>query len=85
MSDYRTDPALSERDAKLNSMAVEFLERTVNAWMKSGLPLPVLARAMIGMGTSCIEGSQGHAMAADALDTMRNQLAEHRPAPAVVN
>lgn len=85
MSEPHVAPVPSEHDVKLNAMAVDFLERTANAWMKSGLPLPVLARAMVGMGTSCIEGSQGHAAAADVLDTMRHQLAEHRPTPAVVN
>lgn len=85
MSETPTVAEIAEAEAKLNDMAVSFLERLTNAWMRIGLPLPVLARAMIGMGTSCLEGSQGHAVAADAIDTVRSQLAEHQPTPARVN
>lgn len=85
MSETLTGAEIADSEAKLNDMAVSFLERTTNAWMRIGLPLPVLARAMIGMGTSCLEGSQGHAVAADAIDTVRNQLAGHEPKPARVN
>lgn len=73
------DPQPDPDPDRMNDLAVDFLERTVNAWLAIGLPLAIIARAMIGAGAAAIELHEGPSAGVDALDIVRDAMFEKAP------